>query len=122
MAERQPMSPVEFDEACRKLCTLCPNLSESSGKRSVVHNNIVGGHPNSKHLLGMARDFSAGNEEELIEASLLAEVLGLWYVVHTKNSGIHLHVQGLPTGPIPQWWELKYVQRTEREGETIERG
>ena len=113
MDDRQPMTPEEFDRACRELTTLQPNLSETSGKRSVVRNAEVGGNPASKHIYGMARDFVAGHEEELVQAAIVAQVLGLWYVVHDAGSGDHLHVQGLAPGPIPDWWLGKYAKKTE---------
>lgn len=113
MDQRQPMTPEEFDRACRELTTLQPNLSETSGKRSTVRNAQVGGNPYSKHLHGMARDYVAGHTEELNQAAIVAQVLGLWYLVHDTGSGDHLHVQGLPPGEVPEWWTQKYVKRKE---------
>ena len=108
MSTRQPMSPEEFDRNCRLLIRGCPTLSETSGYRGVVRNSLVGGHAESKHLLGMARDFESGHEEELLKGERLARILGFWHDVHDSGSGLHLHVQGLEPGPVPDWWMLKY--------------
>ena len=101
------MTPSEFDAACRQLERKFPDLSATSGRRSVERNAAVGGNPASKHVIGMARDF-VGEMEVMREAALAAGELGLWFVVHDKGSGDHLHVQGLPPGEVPGWWVLKY--------------
>ena len=101
------MSPSEFDSACRRLERIFPDLSQTSGKRSVTRNKEVGGNPVSKHLLGMARDYgtdSEPNRDKQQEYSIVAIALGLWPLYHNN----HLHVQGLPTGEIPQWWIERY--------------
>lgn len=105
---RQPLTPAEFDAVCRELVRMCPWLSESSGRRSEERNKLVGGHPESKHLLGMARDFVAPSSEGLRQGNLNAIALGLWTIVHDAGSGDHLHTQGLPVGPVPEWWLAKY--------------
>lgn len=104
---RQPMTPVEFDAACRLLIHRCPWLSETSGRRSAARNAAVGGHAESKHLIGMARDFVSPNTNGLNQAAIKAKDLALWTKVHDVGSGDHLHVQGLPTGPPPSWWLAK---------------
>ena len=105
---RQPKTPAEFDAACRYIVAACPYLSETSGYRSEARNSFVGGNPASKHLLGMARDFVAPRTEQLQVAAEVAHELGLWFIVHDKGSGDHLHVQGLPPGDPPDWWLAKY--------------
>ena len=108
MVRRYPLTPAEFDEACRKLVRECPWLSETSGYRSKKHNAKVGGSEKSKHLMGMARDYVSGMEG-LRQGSAAARNLSLWSVVHDTGSGSHLHVQGLPTGDnISSEWIAKY--------------
>ena len=108
MDDRQPMTPAEFDAACRELIRQCSWLSETSGRRSEARNSSVGGNPNSKHLLGMAQDFIAPSENGLTQASLVGRKLGLWVKVHDVTSGMHLHTQGLQKGPPEDTWMEKY--------------
>ena len=106
-----PLSPSEFDAKCRELEHECPWLSQTSGARSEAHNAAVNGNPQSKHLarIAMARDYgSDGAHEGLKQAGAVAARLDLWMLVHDKGSGQHLHVQGLPPGPIADWWLDKY--------------
>lgn len=105
---RHPMTPAEFDAACREIEEYFPTLSATSGRRSVERNDQVGGNPKSKHVLGMARDYVAPTLGELHDAHEFAESVGLWGVVHDTGSGDHLHVQGLPVGDPPEWWVAKY--------------
>ena len=106
---RHPMTPAEFDAACRELIRRSRDaLSETSGHRNLARNLRVGGSSKSKHLLGMARDF-VGSIDQMREAAVVARDLGLWYNLHDVGSGNHLHVQGLPPGEIPDWWVLKFI-------------
>ena len=107
---RYPMTPAEYDAACRELRRRCPWLSRSSGGRSEVHNREVGGMPDSKHLIDMADDFTSPDVNGLHQAASIAVKLGLWVKVHDAGSGDHLHVQGLPVGPVPEWWSQKYLR------------
>ena len=109
MPERQPLSPAEFDAAVRKLWSVHPQLSETSGHRSAERNARVGGSSLSKHRLGMARDL-VGPMPVMKLAAQTALNLGLWYDLHDVGSGDHLHVQGLPPGDIPSWWRAKYLE------------
>ena len=116
MVERYPLSPAEFDTACRALEHLHPELWATSGARSPVHNIAVGGDPDSKHALrpAMARDYGAPTVQALESATKTARELGLWFLIHAvdrRGRGIHLHVQGLPTGPVATWWLDKYEER-----------
>lgn len=106
--KRHPMTPAEFDAACREVVRRCPFASETSGRRSVARNAAVGGNPASKHVLGMARDFVAGTQGELEEIAEAAAAVGLWFKVHDVGSGDHVHTQGLPPGPVAEWWTAKY--------------
>jgi len=102
---RQPMTPAEFDAACRALLDRIPWLSETSGYRTPARNERVGGSDASKHLLGMARDF-AGSQEGIRQAAPVAVTLALWVEIESD----HLHVQGLPPGEVPEWWRAKYMR------------
>ena len=104
---RHPMTPAEFDAACRAVWQAFPTLSESSGRRSTTRNRRFGGSPESKHLLGMARDF-VGIRPDLEAAATFSLEQGLWVELEDD----HLHVQGLPTGDVPSWWEAKYGRPT----------
>lgn len=108
VAKKLPMTPAEFDAACRELVRRCPFLSETSGRRSAARNASVGGNPHSKHILGMARDFVGPSAAANQVAAEEANDLGLWWKLHDTGSGDHLHTQGLPPGPPPVWWVSKY--------------
>lgn len=108
MIERTPFTPTEFDRVCRLLVFSCPWLSETSGHRSKEHNEEVGGSATSKHLIGMARDYTSKTVEGLKQAKAMADNLKLWSVIHNVGSGEHLHVQGLKPGNVPAWWLSKY--------------
>ncbi len=101
------MTPAEFDAACRELERQCPFLSATSGTRSKKHNAAVGGDEESKHLYGIGKDYRSDNGK-YTRAAKVAFKLGLWFVVHDKGSGSHLHVQGAAPGPLPEWWLEKY--------------
>ncbi|MCR9093467.1 MAG: D-Ala-D-Ala carboxypeptidase family metallohydrolase [bacterium] len=105
---RQAKTPAEFDADCREIEAAFPALWQTSGYRSAERNAEVGGHPESDHVIGMARDYCARTLEELHAAEDFAESLGLWALVHDKGSGMHLHVQGTQPGPLPAWWVAKY--------------
>ena len=106
----EAFTPAEFDAACREIEKFFPMLWVTSGYRSALRNEEVGGHPESDHVIGMARDYCAPSLEDLYEAEDFAESIGLWAVVHDKGSGIHLHVQGTKPGPLPEWWTAKYLE------------
>jgi hypothetical protein len=105
---RQPLTPAEFDAACRELVRRMPFLSEVSGHRTPERNAAAGGSEVSKHLLGLARDFVADAGYGLGHAEVTAEALGMWALVHDAGSGEHLHVQAAGIGPLPEWYESKY--------------
>jgi hypothetical protein len=105
------MSPAVFDASCRWLWRVYPGLSESSGRRTVDRNRNVGGHPASKHLLGMARDL-VGTWEECKAAEPSAIKLGLGTKISAHPHYAHLailHVQGLPVGDPPIGWLKAYA-------------
>lgn len=74
-------------DALRESCPV--PYSETSGLRSVERNKIVGGHPKSKHLVGLARDIVPDNLKDkkvLIKAVFKAGLSAL-------DEGDHIHVQ-----------------------------
>ncbi len=109
------MTPAEFDAACRALWRRFVSLSETSGRRTPGRNSdpVVDGLPTSKHLLGMGKDFTArpileGIAEQQYYGRVAAyarEKLGLWVEIEAD----HVHVQGLPPGPVLRWWMDKYA-------------
>ncbi len=100
---REPMTPAEFDAACRDFERRVWSASCTSGRRSVERNRAVDGHPESKHLIGMARDY-AYERDDWQSAFGVAEELGF----HTLFYPWGCHVQGLPVGPLPDWWVAKF--------------
>lgn len=107
MDNRQPMTPSEFDAACRILERDFPYISVTSGFRSAEHNASIDppGHPESKHLIGMARDYKCPGDMLKPSAGYLVK-LGLWFKYYTWG----FHVQGLIKGPLEQWWIEKYIE------------
>lgn len=101
---RQPMTPAEADAAWRVFERECPFASLTSGQRSEARNVEVGGNPRSKHLYGMARDYETPTIELRDEALVVARRLGFWLKAYDWG----LHTQGLPPGPVPEWWRDKY--------------
>ena len=91
------MTPEEFDRNIREVTRVCPWRSVTSGFRSEERNALVGGSDQSKHLVGMAVDFIS-SESGLRQAQTFARELGFWTLIHGDPP--HLHVQGLPSGPI----------------------
>lgn len=112
MIPRVPLSPTEFDARVREIADRVRGLSQTSGGRNEERNRQVGGSPESKHLTkyagGMAVDF-AGSTAEMAAGAELAHELGLWFVIHDKGSGNHLHLQGLPPGQVAEWWQRRYM-------------
>lgn len=87
------MTKAEFAD---KVFTLCckHTCSETSGYRTPRRNAAVGGHPESVHQLGLARDLAPdfdtpGKYDEIVKD---AHRLGLW----ARAESDHVHVQGIP--------------------------
>ena len=100
------MTRIEYAQAKIKLESLYDNISHTSGVRSIEHNENVGGSARSKHLYGMADDYifdiSMNNSlEEILQTELLT--LGFWFKLYPDDRR-RFHIQGLPTGDIPEWW------------------
>lgn len=89
------MTGADFDSAVRVLEGAFP-ISRTSGKRTPHRNKLVGGHPRSWHLLGLAADYAwdPGVPEE-VKAHMRhrAAQLGLRVVVEED----HDHLQ--PNAP-----------------------
>lgn len=106
--QRKPMSPAQFDAACRVVEAENPSCWQSSGYRNPVYNMCVpGAQTNSKHAMlpVMARDYCALSEAELQAIASSARRQELWVIVHDSGTGRHVHLQGLPTGPTAlDWW------------------
>ena len=107
MPDRHTMTPVEYAAAKRELERRCPYLSGTSGKRSVKRNAAVGGHPESKHLYGLAADYVSDNGA-YAKAFKVARSLGLWFKSSGRDGNDCLHVQGAAPGELPAWWMEKY--------------
>ncbi len=104
---REPMTPAEFAEACRQFeLRFAGGVHQTSGTRSIRGNQDAGGHEQSKHLIGMARDYLIENDGWPLMADALryTRILGLWVKPYTWG----LHLQGLPPGDVPTWWVAKY--------------
>lgn len=68
-----------------------PQLTTTSGERSIGDNQRVGGQPDSQHLIGLAVDFVGPSG-----ALALFEMACMRLALSTKPSGTHLHVQMFP--------------------------
>ncbi len=110
--KRRPLKATEFRAAINRLREIRPGSRIGSTHRSVSHNQRVGGHPESKHLLypltPVACDLTWPGEDDLEEGSPEAlalehdaKVLGLWARYHDG----HLHTQGLASGPVPEGYD-----------------
>ncbi len=109
MKRRTAMPPAEFDAASRHLMRCHLFLSETSWWRSPEHNAAVGGKDASKHLIGMARDYTAPTKQGLHQAAITARKVGMWWrISKTKSGAWVLHTQGLPTGPVARHWRERY--------------
>jgi hypothetical protein len=112
---RQPKSPEQFDRDVRKLLGWCSELSVTSWYRSPSRNAEVGGHPKSKHIIGMAVDLVSRDNERLVDAQTLALNLGLWTYFDLDSDNFHLHIQGLPPGPISTVWMDMFLTPAQRD-------
>ena len=112
---RRPLSPAEFDAACRVIEAENPGCWVSSGYRNPDHNLATpGAISTSKHAMlpCMARDYCAETPGELEAIAESAYRQGLWRIVHdTTGTGLHTHVQGLPIGPPTLEWMQRWGER-----------
>jgi hypothetical protein len=105
---RRELSPREFAERCERFEELHPEASQTSGKRSTHRNKTRGGKDDSKHLIGMARDYAwdiPPTVQQQTQYMNEAKLLGLWADYHAG----HLHVQGLPPGEPSDHWKERYL-------------
>ena len=65
------------------------SFTETSGHRTPGRNAMVGGHPNSRHLLGLAVDVILDDDIQLGPFINDAERLGLKVIPETD----HIHIQ-----------------------------
>ena len=65
-------------------------FSETSGHRTVVRNAAVGGHPNSRHLLGMAQDIVLDDMVPGLIALLTADAERMGIMAIYEGNHIHL--------------------------------
>ncbi len=77
-----------FNDLIDEICGVCGG-STTSGKRSVKHNDEVGGVENSLHLIGLAVDMIFDDQEGKELAHKLAERADLLVI----DEGDHLHIQ-----------------------------
>lgn len=106
---RSPMTSAEFLKAVERFEELYPGGVRTSGWRSEEHNNRVGGGRASKHCEGnplqpIACDIGYNPDPALEVQSQMDHdwrVLGGWGLYHRG----HMHLQGLPVGPVPEGWE-----------------
>ena len=98
------MTPAEADAAWREFERRNPDAHLTSGRRTPERNRDEGGHPESKHLIGMARDYGIEDANDIRSALESAAELGFW----TKPYDWGIHTQGLAPGPLPEWWVEKY--------------
>lgn len=58
----------------------------------------------------MARDYTAFTSGERLQIATTAGKLGLWYQNKPHGTGPHVHIQGLPRGPIPSHFKTRYQE------------
>ena len=112
---RVAMTPWDFNEAVAMMVQCAQSnlvLTPTSTIRGWQANMEAKGDRKSKHCVDpcMALDYRVDNGdaddiEDLVNVAR-SEGVGLWAIYHDTGSGPHLHIQGLPPGPIhPQWLE-----------------
>ncbi len=108
---RTPMSPAQYDAACRVVESENPGCWVTSGYRNPEHNAALpGSQTASKHAMlpCMARDFNAETEEERLQIAATARRQRMWVQVHNSGTGRHVHTQGLPVGPPTLEWMQRW--------------
>ena len=81
-------NPLEFLEIILSLRSHF-SFSVTSWLRTPTRNTAVGGHPNSKHLTGLAVDvvLDPGQDKEAFKAEVVARMLT------AVDEGDHIHIQ-----------------------------
>jgi hypothetical protein len=79
---------VTFADKVLALCLIF-DCSETSGFRTEKRNELVGGAPNSRHLVGLGRDIVPDDPSRTDDVCQAARRLGLWVLVE----GDHIHLQ-----------------------------
>lgn len=85
------MTMGEFWTNVTTLC-LVYNGRVTSGVRSALHNRMVGGHPTSFHLLGMAADVVLNDWNDTHAFKVSANRLKI-LVIDEREDKNHLHLQ-----------------------------
>ena len=83
------MTPAEFNGHIVQLCRKHRG-SVVSGVRSKARNKRVGGHPRSRHLLGLAADIVCDTKADMARLFAAAYRLGLHGYVRRGGRGCHL--------------------------------
>ena len=79
---------MEFASKIHKISECVP-LSVTSWHRSEERNRLVGGHPHSKHLVGLGMDVVLDNPEDIKYFIRRLDDMNLEY----RNEGDHIHIQ-----------------------------
>lgn len=87
------MTVGEFWTGATTLC-LVYNGRVTSGPRSALHNRMVGGHPTSFHLLGLAADVVLNDWSDTDAFKISAKRLSILVIDEIKDKQ-HLHLQPL---------------------------
>ena len=87
------MQIYEFADRVRTLCAR-HSCSVSSWGRTERRNKLVGGSPNSQHLLWLAMDIVPDSWDDVDEIMFDAARLGL--IAVEERSKNHIHLQAMP--------------------------
>lgn len=82
------MTPLDFHQTMMVLSSRFA-FRETSGYRDVLSNAQVGGHPQSRHMLWLARDVVLSHSHDIPHFVQEAKRQGLTVI----DEGDHLHVQ-----------------------------
>lgn len=80
----------EFNEKIMMIC-MKHNCSVTSGYRTEKRNRMVGGHPDSQHLLGLAADIVPDDWDSADDIVFDCHRMGLIAIVEKT----HVHIQAL---------------------------
>jgi len=101
---RKPMTRMQYAAAKIRLESMYPDMNHTSGRRSIYHNEYVGGSEYSKHLIGMADDYIFDVCHPLTpKFGEMLVVLGFWFKFYNDDD-FKFHIQGLPPGKVADWW------------------
>lgn len=93
----------EFVEKLDTLRDVWGPLSVTSGYRTVRHNAIVGGVPDSAHVRGLAADLATPDLKTAIKLALVACRVGFDRIgINLKGTFVHVDLD--PSLPSPATW------------------